>query len=41
MLERSETICIRLTPAEKKRLRKEASERGLSLSDYLRLKLLG
>jgi len=30
-----------LTPAEKERLRKEASERRLVLSDYLRLKLTG
>ncbi|WP_460024957.1 plasmid mobilization protein [Infirmifilum sp. SLHALR2] len=40
-LERSETICVRMTPAEKERLRREAAERGLSLSEYLRIKLLG
>jgi len=39
--ERTEVICVRVTPAEKERLRKEASERGLSLSEYLRIKLLG
>jgi len=39
--ERTEIVCVRLTPAEKERLKKKAGERGLSLSDYLRLKLLG
>jgi len=39
--ERTEVICVRVTPAEKDRLRREASERGLSLSEYLRIKLLG
>jgi len=39
--ERTEIVCVRVTPAEKERLKKKAGERGLSLSDYLRLKLLG
>jgi len=37
--ERTEIVCVTL--AEKERLKKEAGERGLSLSDYVRLKLLG
>jgi len=39
--ERTEIVCVRVAPAEKERLKKEAAERGLNLSDYVRLKLLG
>jgi len=39
--ERTEIVCVRVTPAEKERLKKEAEERGLNLSEYLRIKLLG
>jgi len=41
VLELMGIVCVRVTPAEKERLRGEAEERGLSLSDYLRLKVFG
>jgi len=37
----SETIYVRATSAEKERLRREVSERGLGLLEYLQLNLLG
>lgn len=39
--EKTETVCVRLTREEKKRLEEEASKLGVSVSDYIRAKVFG
>ncbi|BBC20941.1 putative RHH DNA-binding protein [Aeropyrum globular virus 1] len=38
--EKTEVVCFRVTRQEKERLEKEAEERGVSLSDYIRSRVL-